>query len=316
MYVMTKVSIIIPLHNSEAYIAETIESCLAQTHENIEIIVVENGSNDKSYQLVKAFDDKRLQIYQRTNANAAAARNYGYQKATGAYLLFLDADDVLGINKIELQLAALSKNPEGWVASCAWAKFEKSTKEAIIKPQNVWNIQNPIDWCVTSWMGGGMMIPGCWLIPRAIIKEAGLWDERLSLHDDGAFMCRILLASKGNIFVKNTVVYYRQVTSSLSRQNKSFKAATSALEVYKSYEQQILEHQDTMPIRLALAYNYMNFIYQFYSNYKPLIHQAKGRLAGLDIDTLPLVGGRLFRKIQQYIGFYNALKLKQIINNK
>ena len=164
---MTKVSIIIPLYNSEAYIAQTIDSCLGQTHDNIEIIVVENGSTDKSYQVVKSIDDKRLSVFQIPTPNAAAARNYGYQKAKGAYIVFLDADDVMAPNKIELQLKALSKKPEGWVASCAWAKCKTNTKEAIITPQKVWNIQNPIDWCLQSWMGEGMMIPGCWLIPKA-----------------------------------------------------------------------------------------------------------------------------------------------------
>ena len=120
-------------------------------------------------------------------------------------------------NKIELQLKALSKKPKGWIACCAWAKFKTNTKEAVITPQKVWNIQNPIDWCLQSWMGEGMMIPGCWLIPKPIIDKAGLWDERLSLHDDGEFMCRVLLASKGNVFVENTVVYYRQQGNSLSK---------------------------------------------------------------------------------------------------
>ena len=203
---MTKVSIIIPLYNSEAYIAQTIDSCLAQTHRDIEIIVVENGSTDQGYQIVKSIDDKRLSVYQIPKPNAAAARNYGYQKATGPYIIFLDADDVMASNKIELQLKALSKKPKGWIASCAWAKFKTNTKEAVISPQKVWAIQNSIDWCLQSWMGGGMMIPGCWLIPKAVIEKAGLWDERLSLHDDGEFMCRVLLASKGNMFRKHCCV--------------------------------------------------------------------------------------------------------------
>ena len=233
---MTKVSIIIPLYNNEAYIAQTIDSCLGQTHDNIEIIVVENGSTDKSYQVVKSIDDKRLSVFQIPTPNAAAARNYGYHKAKGAYIVFLDADDVMAPNKIELQLKALSKKPEGWVASCAWAKFKTNTKDAVITPQKVWAIQNPIDWCLQSWTGGGMMTLSGWLIPKPIIDKAGLWDEQLSLHDDGEFMCRVLLASKGNVFVENTVVYYRQQDNSLSRDHTSKKAAESALLVYKSYQ--------------------------------------------------------------------------------
>ena len=312
---MTKVSVIIPLHNSEAYIKQTIKSCLAQTHDNIEIIVVENGSKDQGYQVVKSIDDKRLSVFLTPTPNAAAARNYGYHKATGTYIIFLDADDVMASNKIELQLKALSAKPEGWIASCAWAKFKTNTKEAIIKPQKVWNIQNPIDWCLQSWMGEGMMIPGCWLIPKPIIDKVGLWDERLSLHDDGEFMCRVLLASQGNVFVENTIVYYRQLTTSLSRQNQSYRAAKSALEVCESYKKQVLFVKDGPRVRQALAYNYRRFMYEFHPKHKDLLQQAKQSIQTLDVKNLPLIGGENFKKLTKIVGFYNALSIRESFTN-
>ena len=311
---MIKVSIIIPLYNSEAYIAQTIDSCLAQTHDNIEIIVVENGSTDQGYQIVKSVDDKRLSVFQIPTPNAAAARNYGYQKATGTYIIFLDADDVMAPNKIELQLKALSKKPKGWIACCAWAKFKTNTKEAIITPQKVWNIQNPVTWCVTSWMGGGMMALSGWLIPKAVIEKAGLWDERLSLHDDGEFMCRVLLASKGNVFVENTVVYYRQQDNSLSRDHTSKKAAESALLVYKSYQQQILKFQDSKFARRALARNFSRFIYEYFPAHAQLIKEAYREINELGVKP-PLVGSTFFKLIQYLVGFKLAIGLTSIKRN-
>ena len=311
---MIKVSIIIPLYNSEAYITQTIDSCLAQTHDNIEIIVVENGSTDKSCQVVKSIDDKRLSVFQILTPNAAAARNYGYQKATGTYIIFLDSDDVMASNKIELQLKAISAKPKGWVACCAWAKFKTNTKEAVISPQKVWAIQNPIDWCLQSWMGEGMMIPGCWLIPKPIIDKVGLWDERLSLHDDGEFMCRVLLASKGNVFVENTVVYYRQQDNSLSRDHTSKKAAESALLVYKSYQQQILKFQDSKLTRRALARNFSRFVYEYYPAHAQLIKEAYREINELGVKP-PLVGSPSFKLIQRIVGFKLAMRLTSIKRN-
>ena len=311
---MTKVSIIIPLYNSEAYIAQTIDSCLAQTHRDIEIIVVENGSKDQGYQIVKSIDDKRLSVFQISTPNAAAARNYGYQKATGTCIIFLDADDVMASNKIELQLKALSTKPEGWIASCAWAKFKTNTKEAVISPQKVWAIQNPIDWCLQSWMGEGMMIPGCWLIPKPIIDKAGLWNEKLSLHDDGEFMCRVLLASKGNVFVENTAVYYRQQDNSLSRQHKSKMAAESAILVYKSYHQQILKFQDSKLARRALARNFSRFVYEYYPAHAQLIKEAYREINELGVKA-PLVGSPSFKLIQRIVGFKLAIGLTSIKRN-
>ena len=311
---MIKVSIIIPLYNSEAYIAQTIDSCLAQTHDNIEIIVVENGSKDQGYQIVKSVDDKRLSVFQIPTPNAAAARNYGYHKATGTCIIFLDADDVMASNKIELQLKALSKKPEGWVACCAWAKFKTNTKEAVISPQKVWAIQNPIDWCLQSWTGGGMMVLSGWLIPKPIIDKAGLWDERLSLHDDGEFMCRVLLASQGNVFVENTAVYYRQQGKSLSRQHKSKKAAKSALLVYKSYQQQILKFQDSKLTRRALARNFSRFVYEYYPAHAQLIKEAYREINELGVKP-PLVGSPSFKIIQRIVGFKLAIGLTSIKRN-
>ena len=311
---MTKVSIIIPLYNNEAYIAQTIDSCLGQTHDNIEIIVVENGSTDKSYQVVKSIDDKRLSVFQIPTPNAAAARNYGYHKAKGAYIVFLDADDVMAPNKIELQLKALSKKPEGWVASCAWAKFKTNTKDAVITPQKVWAIQNPIDWCLQSWTGGGMMTLSGWLIPKPIIDKAGLWDENLSLHDDGEFMCRVLLASKGNVFVENTVVYYRQQDNSLSRDHTSKKAAESALLVYKSYQKEILKFQDSKLTRRALARNFSRFIYEYFPAHAQLINEAYREINELGVKT-PLVGSPSFKIIQRIVGFKLAIGLTSIKRN-
>ncbi|MDB4404890.1 glycosyltransferase [bacterium] len=311
---MTKVSIIIPLYNSEAYIAQTIDSCLTQTHRDIEIIVVENGSTDKGYQVVKSIDDKRLNVFQISKPNAAAARNYGYHKAKGAYIVFLDADDVMASNKIELQLKALSKKPKGWIACCGWAKFKTNTKEAVISPQKVWAIQNPVDWCLQSWMGGGMMIPGCWLMPKPIIEKAGLWNENLSLHDDGEFMCRVLLASKGNVFVENTVVYYRQQSSSLSRDYTSKKAAGSAFLVYKSYQKEILKFQDSKLARQALARNFSRFIYEYYPAHAQLIKEAYREIIELGVKP-PLVGSPSFKLIQRIVGLKLAIGLTSIKRN-
>jgi glycosyltransferase involved in cell wall biosynthesis len=303
------VSVIIPLHNSENYVTETINSCLKQTHQLIEVIIVENGSKDLSLAKAKAAKDSRVQIFDIGNASATKARNYGYKKSNGEFIMFLDADDVLAENKIEQQLTALQKKPEGWIASCAWGKFNSKLDEAKVVPQKVWKIEDPIDWCTTSWIGGGMMIPACWLIPKSIIEKAGLWDERLSLHDDGEFMCRVLLASKGQVFVENTMVYYRQVAGSLSRNNKSEKAAKSALGVFISYEKNILKHSNNQATRLAIAHNYRNFIYEFYPNHKDLIQKAENQLNGLGLESLPIVGGARFKQIAKLIGFKTALSV-------
>ena len=311
---MKIVSIIIPLHNAEAYILETLKSCFEQIYTNIEVIVVENGSSDNSWEFLNTIADTRLQCYQIDIANASAARNFGYKKATGDYIMFLDADDIVSKTKINKQLRVLENLEEGWIASCAWGKFTNTIKQASFIQQDTWRIKDPLQWCITSWNGGGMMIPGCWLIPKSIIDKAGLWDERLSLHDDGEFMCRVLLASKGNVFVENTVVYYRQQSSSLSRDYTSKKAAGSALLVYKSYKQQILKFQDSKLTRRALVRNFSRFIYEYYPAHAQLIKEAYCEINELGVKP-PLVGSTFFKLIQRIVGFKLAIGLTSIKRN-
>lgn len=91
----TLVSIIIPFYNVEKYIAECIESVINQSYENIEIIMVDDGSPDNSVQIVKKYirQDKRIKLLKQPNSGVASARNYGMREANGEFFTFIDSDD-------------------------------------------------------------------------------------------------------------------------------------------------------------------------------------------------------------------------------
>ena len=94
---MCKVSIIVPVHNTEQYLPTTVESLLAQTYKNIEIILVENASTDGSLALCHALADKydRIKVIHTDIAGPANARNMGIDAATGEYIGFVDSDDTV-----------------------------------------------------------------------------------------------------------------------------------------------------------------------------------------------------------------------------
>ena len=111
MYEEVKVSIITPVFNDEKYIADTLKSILFQTHSNLEIIVVNDHSNDKSEEVIKSFNDKRIKLINNdTNMGAAFSRNVALSKATGDYIAFLDGDDIWNKTKIEKQLVFMIEN--------------------------------------------------------------------------------------------------------------------------------------------------------------------------------------------------------------
>jgi glycosyltransferase involved in cell wall biosynthesis len=105
------VSVIIPTYNCEKYIVEAIQSVLKQTYTNFEIIVIDDGSTDKTKEVLKQFDNKITYIYQR-NSGSSKSRNIGISKAKGEYIAFLDADDRWKPFKLELQIKILEKLQE------------------------------------------------------------------------------------------------------------------------------------------------------------------------------------------------------------
>lgn len=106
------VSVIIPVFNCEAYLAEAIESVLAQTYSAIEIIVVDDGSTDGSADIAKSFGNSGVRFCYQPNSGPGSARNRGVAMARGGLLAFLDADDMWLPNKLSLQTAALESNPK------------------------------------------------------------------------------------------------------------------------------------------------------------------------------------------------------------
>ena len=311
-----KVSIIIPVFNAEHFLEETLTSIINQTWRNKEIIVVDDGSTDSSFEIAKKFESQKVQVFHKKNGGAASARNYGLARATGEYIQYLDADDLLAPDKIERQISLLEYLPDGYISSCAWGKFVNHPSEAQFIPQNVWGDFQPIDWLVTSWNGGGMMQTACWLVPRNIAELAGLWNENLSLHDDGEYFARILLISRGIKFFKNAAVYYRtNLNSSLSRK-RSRKAAKSAFDVCESYQKNILKYEDSSRVRHALMINYLKFIYEYHPQHKDLTFLARQRIEELGFQNLPPYGGKKFKMLTRLVGFDNALKIRALLKSK
>ena len=100
-----KVSVVTPVHNAENYIKETVESVLNQTYDNIEMILVENGSTDNTKEILKSFSDPRIKVaFIDEQAGAAEARNYGVKAATGDYIAYIDADDLWRKDKLSKQI--------------------------------------------------------------------------------------------------------------------------------------------------------------------------------------------------------------------
>lgn len=105
------VSIIIPIYNGEKWLKESVSSAMEQSYKNIEIILVDDGSTDKSLELCHSFEyDNRIRVIHKSNGGQASARNVGLKEARGKYIQFLDCDDTLELGAIEIALNFMGKD--------------------------------------------------------------------------------------------------------------------------------------------------------------------------------------------------------------
>ncbi|OUL33348.1 glucosyl transferase [Nostoc sp. T09] len=109
---MKKVSVIIPVYKAEKYIASTLQSALDQTYKNIEILIIDDGSPDRSIEICHQFTDPRIKIIRQKNRGLPGARNTGIRHATGEYLTLLDADDLWLPEKLEKHVQHLENSPK------------------------------------------------------------------------------------------------------------------------------------------------------------------------------------------------------------
>ena len=114
---MPKVSVIIPAYNCAHYICHAVDSVLAQTFPDFELVVVDDGSTDNTRELLKQYGSQIKYIYQQ-NKDMTAARNTGINHSSGEYIAFLDSDDIWLANKLERQIVLLDQAPEVGLVYC------------------------------------------------------------------------------------------------------------------------------------------------------------------------------------------------------
>lgn len=125
---MKKVSVIIPVFNVEKFIAATIQSVLEQTYQNFELLIIDDGSPDRSVEICQQFKDSRIKIISQKNRGLAGARNTGIRHSEGEYLAFLDGDDIWLPEKLEKHIEHLENSPAVGVSFSRSATIDEASK--------------------------------------------------------------------------------------------------------------------------------------------------------------------------------------------
>ena len=166
------VSVIIPNYNYESYLEQCIESVISQSHHEIEIIVVDDGSTDNSVELLKQYRD-RIRLIESKNQGAPSARNLGMYSAKGDLYAFLDADDYWHPLKIEMQLSFL-KETNSDLVYCGMTEIGVKTSSSIIAKEGI-----DIDWFHKS-PGSTPFAPSTALLTKELAARVGGWNTSLT----------------------------------------------------------------------------------------------------------------------------------------
>ena len=245
---MCKVSIIVPAYNAEKYIKRCVQSILNQTLNDIELIVVDDGSIDSTYDLCESIDDARLKIIRQDNSGVAAARNKGMEVATGEFIGFVDSDDYIEPFMYELLYAAAKETNADIVNGAYYTESEdnyrgvsvaKATIELPeVKLYSKRQLNNAISranmektlWFV--WKG---------IYSRRVIEENSIrFPVNLELGEESPFVLECLLCADKLATVDAKMYHYIQRQGSLTKikhKNSYFE------ELYKLYKEKVAVYQ-------------------------------------------------------------------------
>ena len=278
------VSILIPCFNAEEFIADTIRSAIAQTWSRKEIIIVDDGSQDKTLAIARQFEAENVLVLTQDNQGAAAARNRSFAVSQGDYIQWLDADDLLAPDKISRQMAVLGPSQcKRLLVSSAWGRFFYRYNRTEWVPTALWCDLSPVEFLLRKMEHNLFMQTATWLVSRELTEAAGHWDTKLLGDDDGEYFCRILLKGQYIRFVPEARVYYRATSNSLSyigRSNRKLEAQLHSMRLHIEY---LRSMEDTTRARAACVKYLQTWLINFYPERPDLVEQMEniaGELGG------------------------------------
>ncbi|MDY7020839.1 MAG: glycosyltransferase [Cyanobacteriota bacterium] len=250
---MVFISVIIPAYNAENTIEETIQSVLNQTFKDFEIIVINDGSQDKTLEKLASIQDNRIQVYSYQNSGQSISRNRGFQQSKGEFIAFLDADDLWTPDKLEAQLTAIKENSNAAIAY-SWTNYIDENSNIIRKGSQL-NITGNVypNLLIANFLENGSNP----LIQRKALMEVGEFDKDLTPAEDWDLYLR-LAARYPFIVVPKAQILYRVYSNSMS--SNTLKMEKSTLEVInRAFQQAPQSLQYLKKQSLANVYKYLTF---------------------------------------------------------
>lgn len=211
-----KVSVVIPTYNRAGTVPRAIESVLAQTVTDLEVIVVDDGSSDETGKILRELFGDRIRYYSQTNQGASVARNKGVEEARGEWIAFLDSDDLWEREKLEWQLKALEQfGPECGVCYTDVRFFNHPETQTMFqiaegeyRHEGTRGVNRDVLQRLVRPGGAGMVVCLSSLVARAdVVRKTGKFDPQLLYSQDSEFMFRLAMVT-GFCYVNRPLVWF------------------------------------------------------------------------------------------------------------
>ena len=227
------VSIIIPAYNVERYIKSCLGSVIAQSYQNLEIIIVNDGSVDTTEQIIRVYEkrDSRIVVMNKQNGGLSSARNTGLARATGEYLIIFDSDDIMVPEKVQSQVAWLEQHPQyGMVYSNLFHFVDGTNKIYIL------SVRKSTADHYSALLLGNYINPNTVCMRRLVYEQVGIFDEDIRSAEDWDYWLRI--SQKGILigYDPQPLTLYRMRHNSLSADHLTMcKTALYVLEKQRKF---------------------------------------------------------------------------------
>ncbi|MEM9532109.1 MAG: glycosyltransferase family A protein [Pseudomonadota bacterium] len=312
---MPRVSVVVPCYNAGPALAPCLASILGQSVAELELILVDDGSTDGAVKAaLEQHPDERIKLLQQSNSGAAAARNRGLAAARGAWINYVDADDLLAPDKLAQQLTYLAQYPEYAIIGGAWMRFTSDPPPAFTNPGDaLWEPLDAVTWQVRALTQNLMIQPAAWLLSRDLATRAGGWREDLSLNDDGEYFARVMLAAGRVGFCVGARSFYRSGTDrslSAGRGRRHFESAEAAL---TAIEMALREAEDSTRVQAALATAFSRLAVESYPYHSVVSGRCQGRARELGRFEPDLGGGRWVGRLVRPLGWRTARRLQALV---
>mgnify|MGYP004514951015 CR=1 FL=1 len=227
------VSVIVPVYNVEPYLKKCISSILCQTYKELEVIIVDDGSTDDSLSICKKFEcsDNRVKVFHQENAGVSAARNFALEIMSGSYVLFVDADDWIESNMVEILVNELKKDKLSDVVFCGYKEIEDSTNKVLksINPDSLGRVKKEDGVAEIFGIYSTML----WnkLFRTTLLEKKVLFDQSLKIGEDELWMVEVLKNCRSIILIGEALYNYRYRFTGVS---KDFTISDARMTDYES----------------------------------------------------------------------------------